>query len=78
MCYSNKGSGVVVTDKGVVVMDKSDNVRLLKESSINDVTKFVPVSVERPRTRGKPPKHHHPLFQKEKEIIILGCTKNFT
>ena len=63
---------IVVTkpDKGsgVVVMDKTDYVRLLKESSINDETKFTPVGLERPRTRGRPPKHYHPLLQKEKEL----------
>ena len=53
---------------GVVVMDKSDYLRLLKESSINDEAKFVPVSLERPRTRGRPLKHYHPLLQKEKEL----------
>lgn len=67
-----KRDDIVITkpDKGsgVVVMDKSDHVRLLKQSSINDVTKFVPVSLERPRTRGRPPKHYHPLPQKEKEL----------
>ena len=63
---------IVITkpDKGsgVVVMDKSDYVRLLKESSINDGTKFAPVSLERPKTRGRPPKFYHPLLQKEKEL----------
>ena len=49
-------------------MDKSDYVRLLKESSINDEEKFAPVSLERPRTRGRPPKSYHPLLQKEKEL----------
>ena len=67
-----KRDDIVVTkpDKGsgVVVMDKSDYVRLLKESSINDEAKFVPVSLERPRTRGRPLKHYHPLLQKEKEL----------
>ena len=53
---------------GVVVMDKSDYVRLLKESSINDETKFKPVSAERPKMRGRPPKHFHPLLEKEKEL----------
>ena len=56
------------TGSGVVVMDKSDYVRLLKESSINDGAKFAPVSLERPRTRGRPLKHYHPLLQKEKEL----------
>ena len=49
-------------------MDKSEYVRLLKESSINDETKFAPVSLERPKTRGRPPKIYHPLLQKEKEV----------
>ena len=66
----NKGSGVVV-------MDKSDYVRLLKESSINDMTKFIPVSVERPKTRGRPPEAL-PSITSEGEGVILGCTKDFT
>lgn len=49
-------------------MDKSDYVCLLKESSINDETKFAPVSLERPKTRGRPPKIYHPLLKKEKEV----------
>ena len=49
-------------------MDKSDYVRLLKESSINDETKFKPVSAERPKMRGRPPKHFHRLLEKEKEL----------
>ena len=53
---------------GIVVMDKSDYVCLLKASSINDKTKFTPVSPERPKTRGRPPKFYHPLLQKEKEL----------
>ena len=67
-----KRDDIVITkpDKGsgVVIMDKSDYVRLLKESSINDEEKFAPVSLERPRTRGRPPKFYHPLLQKEKEL----------
>ena len=55
-----KRHDIVITkpDKGygVVIMDKSEYVRLLKESSINDETKFAPVSLERPKTRGRPPK----------------------
>ena len=67
-----KRDDIIITklDKGsgVVVMDKSDYVRLLKESSINDETKFKPVSAERPKMRGRPPKHFHPLLEKEKEL----------
>ena len=53
---------------GVVVMNKSDYIRLLSEASINDETKFQPVSLERPRTKGRPPKHYHPLLEKEKHL----------
>ena len=53
---------------GVVVMNKSDYIRLLSEASINDETKFQPVSLERPRTKGGPPKHYHPLLEKEKYL----------
>jgi hypothetical protein len=67
-----KRDDIVITkpDKGsgLVLMDKCDYVRLLKESSINDETKFKPVSLERPKLRGRPPKHYHPLLQKEKEL----------
>ena len=65
-----KNDGIIITrpDKGsgVVVMDKSEYVRLLKEASINDETKFEHISHERPMTKGRPPKHYHPLLQKEK------------
>ena len=67
-----KRSDIVISkpDKGpgVVVMDKSDYVRLLSEASINDATKFKPVDSERPRRRGRPPKHYHPLLEKEKHL----------
>ena len=53
---------------GVVVMNKSDYIRLLSEASINDETKFQPVSLERPRTKGRPPKNYHPLLEKEKHL----------
>ncbi|XP_073258104.1 uncharacterized protein [Porites lutea] len=53
---------------GVVVMNKSDYIRLLSEASINDETKFQPVSLQRPRTKGRPPKHYHPLLEKEKHL----------
>lgn len=63
---------IVITkpDKGsgVVVMNKSDYVRLLSEASINDETKFKSVSLERPRTRGRPPKQYYPLLEKEKHL----------
>ena len=38
------------------------------EASISDTFKFIPVSNERPTTKGRPPKHYHPLLQKEKHL----------
>ena len=70
-----KNEDIIITrpDKGsgVVVMDKSEYVRLLKDASINDETKFKHVSLERPNTKGRPPKHYHPLLQKEKELASI-------
>ena len=63
---------IVVTkpDKGtgVVIMNKSDFVNLLSQASINDTSKFTPVSLQRPTKRGRPVKHYHPLLQKEKHL----------
>ena len=63
---------IVVTkpDKGtgVVVMNKSDYVSLLGQGSINDTSKFAPVSLQRPKMKGRPLKHYHPLLQKEKHL----------
>ena len=42
---------------------------MLSEASINDTSKFRKVDSERPKTRGRPPKHYHPLLEKEK---LLG------
>ena len=47
---------------------KSDYVNLLSQASINDTSKFTPVSLQRPTTRGRPVKHYHPLLQKEKHL----------
>ena len=67
-----KRDDIVVTkpDKGtgVVVMDKSQYIKLLNEASVDNKEKFRSVSLERPKTRGRPPKHYHPLLQKEKEL----------
>ena len=57
-------------DKGsvVVVMDKLEYIRLLNEASINDLTKFRPVSQQKLTTRGRPPKYYYPLLAKEKYL----------
>ena len=52
-------------------------VRMLCEASINDPTRFTPVGLERPPTRGRPPKYYHPLFEKEKHLDI-GCQKTLS
>ena len=56
---------------GVVVMDKDEYLRLLADSSINDLTKFRSVDPVRPISRGRPPKHYHPLLRKEKDLETL-------
>ena len=58
----DKGSGVVI------IMDKDQYLRLPREASINDSTKFAHVDQHRPKSRGRPPKHFHPLLEKEKQL----------
>ena len=50
-------------------MDKSEYLGLLSEASINDLSKFRAVPLERPSGKGRPPTYYHPpsLLQKEKE-----------
>ena len=71
----NQPEHIIITrpdqGSGVVVMDTSEYVRLVKEASINDGTKFKHVNLERPNTKGRPPKHYHPLLQKEKELASI-------
>ena len=67
-----KWDDIVITkpDKGssVVVMDKSECLRLLCEASIKEPTKFTPAGLEEPTRRGRPPKYYHPLLEKEKRL----------
>ena len=67
-----KREDIVVTkpDKGsgIVVMDKSQYIRLLNAASIDDVTKFALVDDKRLNLRGRPLKHFQPLLQKEKDV----------
>ena len=53
-------SDTVITkpDKGsgVVVMDKSQYIGLLSEASVNDTNKFRAVPLEKPKSKGRPPK----------------------
>ena len=55
----DKGSGVV------------EYLRLLADAAINNVTKFRIVKPDRPKCRGRPQKHYHPLLEKEKELESL-------
>ncbi|CAB4041388.1 Hypothetical predicted protein [Paramuricea clavata] len=48
-------------------MDMSEYTKLLNEASINNTEKFKSVSLERPKSRGRPVKHY-PLLWKEKEL----------
>lgn len=63
---------IVITkpDKGsgVVVMDKHEYLRLLSDASVNDTSKFCAVPIERPKSKGRPPKYYHPLLEKEKLV----------
>jgi hypothetical protein len=49
-------------------MNKSQYTELLNKASINNEQKFQSISLERPKSKGRPVKHYHPLLQKEKEI----------
>ena len=49
-------------------MDKSEYFKLLAEALINDTSQFRKLDSERPKTRGRPPKHYHPLLEKEKLV----------
>ena len=64
-------SDIVITkpDKGssVVVMDRADYVRL-HDASSKDTSKFVPVSKDRPKQKGRLPKYYHPLLEKEQQL----------
>ena len=55
-----------------MVLDKDEYLRLLADASVNDVTKLRMVEPDRPKFRGRPPKHYHPVLQKEKELESLA------
>ena len=80
-----KRDDIVVTKPGkgagVVVMEKSQYTKLLNEASIDNKEKFRSVSLEQPKTQGRPPKYYHPLLQKEKELETVArqiLPKDFT
>jgi len=52
-------------------MDKEEYLRLLRQASTADTSKFTPIDPNRPKTRGHPSKHFHPLLQKEKELKVV-------
>ncbi len=66
-----KRDDIVITkpDKGsgVVVMDKSEYIHLLLAASVDNISMFEPVSDQRPKTRGRPPKYSHPLLERERK-----------
>ena len=65
---------IVITkpDKGsgVVVMNKSEYLRLLSEAFINDSSRFQAVPLERPSSKGRPPTYYHPLLKKDLDAIV--------
>ena len=65
-------SDIVITTpykgSGVIVMDRADYGHLLHDTSIKDTSNFIPVSKERPRRKGRPPKYYHPLLEKEQQL----------
>ena len=51
-----------------MILEINCHLRLLSAASIDDITKFSRVDDKRPNLRGRPPKHYHPLLQKEKDV----------
>ena len=49
-------------------MDKAEYTRLLSAASIDDTSKLVHIDDKRPKSGCRPPKHCHPLLQKEKDV----------
>ena len=50
------------------MIDKLEYIRLLSAALVDNTCKFTHVDDKRPKMRGRPPKHFHPLLQKEKEL----------
>ena len=70
-----KNSDIIITkpDKGngVVLLDKSDYISLLKKASVDDSSKFREIDRNEPRRIGRPSKHYHPLLKKENDLCTL-------
>ena len=70
-----KRDDIIITkpDKGsgVVVMDKGEYTRLLSAALIDGTSKFTQIDGKLPKSRGRPPKHFHPLLQKEKDTTTV-------
>ena len=49
-------------------MNKAQYTELLNKASFDNEEKFQSVSLERPKSKGRPAKHYHPLLQKEKQL----------
>ena len=63
---------IVITkaDKGSLVVEvgKREYLHLLSDASVNDTSKFRAVPIEKPKSKGRPPKYYHPLLEKEKLV----------
>ena len=56
---------------GVVILDRTTYISLLRQASVDDSSKFRPVSRSEPRRVGRPTKHFHPLLKKENALRAL-------
>ena len=53
-------------------MDRGEYTRLLSAASIDDTSKLTHIDDKRPlKSLGRPPKHFHPLLQKEKDTTTV-------
>ena len=69
--FVKRHDDIVITkpDKGsgIVVVDKPNYLWLVCDTSVRDSAKFTQCSTEHLKARGRPPKHYHPLPEKEIE-----------
>ena len=49
-------------------MEKLEYIPLLSAASVDGTFKFTHGDDKRPKMRGRPPKHFHPLLKKDKEL----------
>ena len=50
-------------------MEQTEYMRLLSAALVDNTSRFIHVDDKGPKTRWRPPKHYHPLLQKEKKLL---------